>query len=182
MPVKKRLFQQGAIPNSKRQRKTHDDFFQSQDLWKNLDRVRTSYNEAESVMKNSCLFITVFTKSAIAEYKSCLKSLHEYVDAEKLQLIELEADYGFIMLKSFTLLDCCLVFTVLFALKNKRWIAANSSEYFNIPSNVALAGCIYLRRTLLELKRDTNLRFPSLSLILIVSLASKSYHLVLRAT
>lgn len=144
MPVKKRLFQQGAIPNSKRQRKTHDDFFQSQDLWKNLDRVRTSYNEAESVMKNSCLFITVFTKSAIAEYKSCLKSLHEYVDAEKLQLIELEADYGFIMLKSFTLLDCCLVLTVLFALKNKRWIAANSSEYFNIPSNVALAGCIYL--------------------------------------
>lgn len=144
MPVKKRQFQKGAIPNSKRQRKTHDEFFQSQDLWKNLDRVRTSYNGAESVMKNSYLFITVFTKSAIAEYNSCIKSLHEYVDAEKLQLIELEADYGFLMLKSFTLLDCCLVLTVLFALKNKRWIAANASEYFSIPSNVALAGCIYL--------------------------------------
>lgn len=132
------------MPNSKRPRKTHNEIFQSQDLWKNLDRVRSRNNDAESVLKNSYLFITVFTKNASSEYDSCIKSLHEYIDSDKLQLVKIEADYGYITLKSFNLLDCCLVLTVLFALKNKRWIAANASEYFSIPSNVALAGSVYL--------------------------------------
>lgn len=144
MPTKKRAFQQGPVSNLKRQRKFQDEHFQSQDIWKNLDRVRTTNSDAENEIRNSYLFITIFTKNAISEYKSCIKSLHGYVDAEKLRLSVLEDDFGCITLKNFTLLDCCLVLAVLFAMRNKRWIAANEKEYFSIPSNVALAGSVYL--------------------------------------
>lgn len=144
MSTKKRPSSPVGKPQVKRLRRFQNDEFRTQDIWKNLDRVRTSNDNADAVLKNSSLFIPLLTRSAILEYASCVQALHEYIDARKLRLHRIKSDYGFIVLRQFSLLDCCLVLTVIMALKNKRWIAANSSDYFNVPSNVALSGTFYL--------------------------------------
>ncbi|QLL34800.1 hypothetical protein HG536_0H01750 [Torulaspora globosa] len=144
MPTRKRPTTPLAKPQAKKLRRFQNDKCRSQDIWKELDRVRTFNDNADAVLKNSCLFVPVLTKSAISQYANCLRSLHEYIDSKKLQLHKIKSDYGFIALKQFSLLDCCLVLAALLALKNKRWIAANSSDYFNIPSNASLSGTFYL--------------------------------------
>lgn len=144
MPTRKRPTTPVAKPQAKKVRRFQNDKSRSQDIWKELDRVRTSYDNADAVLKNSCLFIPVLTKSAISQYADCVGSLHEYIDSKKLQLHKVKSDYGFISLKQFSLLDCCLVLAALLALKNKRWVAANTTDYFNVPSNVSLSGTFYL--------------------------------------
>ncbi|QLQ81917.1 hypothetical protein HG537_0G01710 [Torulaspora globosa] len=144
MPTKKRPSSPVVKPQVKKLRRFQNDKSRSQDIWKELDRVRTTNDNADSVLKNSCLFIPVLTKGAISQYADCVGCLHEYIDSKKLQLHKIKSDYGFIALKQFSLLDCCLVLAVLLALKNKRWVAANSTDYFNVPSNVSLSGTFYL--------------------------------------
>lgn len=144
MVGQKRPFSQAARSQTKKLRSSQNDQFRSQDIWKNLDRVRKLNDKADATLKSSYLFMPVVTEGAISECVPCVQALHEYIDSEKLQLHKIKRDYGFIVLSNFSLLDCCLVLTVILALKNKRWIAANSGEYFNIPSNVALSGTFYL--------------------------------------
>lgn len=147
MSARKRPISHDAISTTKRQRKQHAELFESQDLWKNLDKVRTNNPHSDTILKNSYLFIPIFIQTDISDIKLCIEALHEYIASEKVQLHISKNDnpqVAYVSLKDFNILDCCLVLSVMFAFKNKKWVMTHTKSSFTIPKNINLAGSFYL--------------------------------------
>ena len=121
------------------------DLTKSQDIWKNLDRLRYKNPNATTVIKRSYLFIPVARISKTLEL--CVEKLKSHVGSKKIELqyLDSHANAGYIVLRDFNVLDCCLVLPVVFALNSKMWLKSNlTSEFFNIPRDLMLGGHIYL--------------------------------------
>ena len=121
------------------------DLTKSQDIWKNLDRLRYKNPNATTVIKRSYMFIPVARVSKTLEL--CVEKLKSRVGSKKIELqyLNSHADTGYIVLRDFNVLDCSLVLPVVFALNSKMWLKSNStSEFFNIPRDVILEGDICL--------------------------------------
>lgn len=143
-PPKKRAATETAVPKSlKKSRK--QDVFESQDIWKNLDRIRTQNTKAGNTIPHSFIYIPIFDNPG--DYEPCINALYEYVDSSKLKLQRCDDCVipGYIYLQNFSIMDCCLVITILFGYKNKRWISPkDSKEFFNIPKGFNVSGTFYL--------------------------------------
>lgn len=144
MAPKKRVATEDSVPKfSKRGRK--QDVIEQQDIWKNLDGIRTQNTKSESIIPNSYLYIPIFSEPK--DYEPCIDALHEHVDSSKLKL-QLCDDCvipGYVCLQGFSLLDCCLVISIIFGYKNKRWISPeDSGDFFTIPKGLNVSGTFYL--------------------------------------
>lgn len=156
MSTRKRPISYDAISATKRQRKQHAALLESQDLWKNLDKVRTNNPHSDTLIKNSYLFIPIFTKNDISDIRSCIEALHEYIGSEKLQLHISKNNnphIAYVSMKDFNILDCCLVLSVIFTFKSKKWVTTHTKSYFSIPQNINLAGSFYLPSNCISLSK-----------------------------
>lgn len=144
MVPRKRVATEDPAPKSyKKGRK--QDAFESQDIWKNLDRIRTQDVKAGSIIPNSHIFLPIFSDPT--HYGPCITALHEYIDSNKLQL-QICYDCvipAYVFLRDFSFMDFYLVVSILFAFKNKRWTSPNSSyDFFTIPRGLNISGVFYL--------------------------------------
>ncbi|CCF58431.1 hypothetical protein KAFR_0E02790 [Kazachstania africana CBS 2517] len=132
----------------KRNRRTDDynDFFESQDIWKNLNKIRKYNKKADSPLKNSRIFIRVAPNMDINNLKGCIEALTEYVDPQKLFLQRSKSPHlpSHIVLQNFSVLDGCLVLSVLLSLKDKGWGSKVNKDYYKIPRESIIGGSIYL--------------------------------------
>lgn len=117
---------------------------EQQEIWKNLDGIRTQYEDAESAIANSYLFIPIFSRDE--DYEPCIDALEDYIGPTKLQLHGCAGTVpAYVVLLNFSLMDCCLVLTTLFGFKSKKWTTpSHSKDYFSIPRELVLSGCFYL--------------------------------------
>ncbi|GAV49818.1 hypothetical protein ZYGR_0R00590 [Zygosaccharomyces rouxii] len=144
MAPKKRVATEDPVPKSSKKGRKHD-VFESQDIWKNLDRIRTKNAKAGSIIPNSYLFVPIFSDPG--DYELCINALHEFVDSGKLKLQSCDDCVipGYVCLQDFSLMDCCLVLSILFGYKNKKWISPNNSKnFFTIPKGLNVSGTFYL--------------------------------------
>ncbi|GAV54736.1 hypothetical protein ZYGR_0AS00580 [Zygosaccharomyces rouxii] len=144
MAPKKRVATEDPVPKPLKKGRKHE-VFESQDIWKNLDKIRTQNTKAGSTIPNSCLFVPIFSDPG--NFVPCINALHKYVDSGKLKL-QLCDDCvipGYVCLQGFSLMDCCLVISILFGYKNKRWFAPNDSQdFFTVPKGLNVSGTFYL--------------------------------------
>ncbi|CCD24168.1 Snu56p NDAI_0C05090 [Naumovozyma dairenensis CBS 421] len=150
MPVKKRPRSYDTtfdLPTRKR-RYQYSDIFESQDIWKNLDRIRAFHKNAEILIKNSCIFIDISPKADLDDIKLCLKKLNKFVSSKELQFHKSkdETFSSFITLQNFNILDCCLVLPILFALKSKASLRPLNRDFFKIPIDIPIGGTVYIHR------------------------------------
>lgn len=127
---------------SKRIRK--QDSSDRQEIWKILDGVRNQNAGAESSIKNSHLFIPIFSDNS--RYSACIEALQEYVDPSKLRLHQRPGVIpAYVVLVNFSLMDCCLVLPLLFDVKNRSRVSPFPSiDHFTIPRETNLCGSFYL--------------------------------------
>lgn len=149
MPVKKRAAPSASdgLTNTKRLRRQQNVSFGSHDLWKNLDRVRTSNELSDVARKHSHLFVPIYTQTSVRNAKFCVLVLQEYIESSKIQLHICQGTneaIAFISLRNFSLLDCCLVLSVLYSLRNKNWHVDNKDDLLSIPRNAIISGTFYL--------------------------------------
>lgn len=150
MPAKKRArAYDNKVVNSipkRNKRYSSTEFYESQDVWKNLERIRTYNRQSTLPIKNSKLFILLPKTIDLNEVHSCIETLHEYIEPDKLQLHSNKESVTpiYLLLQNFNILDCCLILSTLFAFKNKKWVFPFNREFFTIPVEIDLSGSFYL--------------------------------------
>lgn len=124
------------------------DKFESQDLWKNLDRIKQTRTNANKIIKNSIIFITVSNTESISDG---IEFLLEYIPPKNLQYMKSndKGASGYILLKDFSLLDCVLVLSVLFAGRDKKWVQSYNKDFTRISSDLHLSGSIFVGKNCL---------------------------------
>ncbi|QLG73999.1 hypothetical protein HG535_0F05110 [Zygotorulaspora mrakii] len=133
--------------NSKRQRRQQHEFFESQDIWKNLNKISTNLTNSSREKKNSQLFIPVYTATGVENAKVCVEALQEFIETSKIEVyfgLGGNRSIGFVRLRNFNILDCCLVLSVILAARNKNHIISDTKNMFTIPQSTALAASFYL--------------------------------------
>lgn len=142
---------------SKRYQKknNYQDFFESQDIWKNLDRIRYSYKHSDKIIKHSYLLLPFEKIIDFKTIQTCISKLHDYVDEDTLKLQHVltvdNTTSGCIILKNFTVLDCCLTLIVIVNLLSQRFTKSLNKDYFTIPNDAILKCKFYV---------VANCRFP----------------------
>ncbi|EHN03067.1 Snu56p [Saccharomyces cerevisiae x Saccharomyces kudriavzevii VIN7] len=147
---------QGHYPiapnDGQRRRTTNPEAFQSFDIWKNLDKIRSTRKNAVHVMKRSLLVLPIRTQ-AKQQFKECMKELHKYISEDILQVYSREEKEGegklfYVVLKEFSILDSCFVLSVLLAFQKRLWVAPSEKSYFKVSKNINLTGSFYLPKNI----------------------------------
>ncbi|CCK68095.1 Snu56p KNAG_0A04170 [Huiozyma naganishii CBS 8797] len=154
-----------SSPLLKRQRKSNDNNggFESQNIWKNLERIRASMFDADKAIKNSCLFVPILANS---RSQACVNLLHDYISSDKLKLVRVgkrtaSSAPAYIALKNFSVLDCCLALTALFAVKDKSWVRQYNEEVLTISETVRIGGSVYFPKNTLWKTHNNVLSDPN---------------------
>lgn len=116
------------------------DKFESQDIWRNLDRIKKNRSNSDKVIKNSILFIDPPQTQSI---KDSINFLFQYISPSKLHYSKTRERY-YITLEKFTLLDCCLVISILLSNKDKIWIQPYNKDFTQISKDLHLNGSIFV--------------------------------------
>lgn len=158
MPVKKRPRLNDQNDFFSRSKKTRNysnsnDGFESQDIWKNLERIRKTNLRTIIEIPNSFIYITFLSSIPIKDIENCIKALHEFIEIDKLHLLKLKRNSSniFIVLKNFSILDCCLTLAVLFAFKSRYFTTSSNRDYFTIPNGTNMNGTFYLPKSSINL-------------------------------
>lgn len=116
------------------------DKFESQDIWRNLDRIKKNRSNSDKIIKNSVLFIdppqTKLTQDSI-------NFLLQYIPPSKLHYSKIKERY-YITLEKFSLLDCCFVISILSSNKDKTWIQPYNKDFTQISKDLHLSGSIFV--------------------------------------
>lgn len=123
-------------------RYNNQELFESQDIWKNLDRVRKSNPNAIKPIKNSRMFV-LFEEKETSKIESLMEVLHKYVDEEKVSYVS-KGSVNFISLKNFSILDCCLIFSIIFTYQHKKWSQSYTTDFFKIQKDLHISGNFFL--------------------------------------
>ncbi|EJS42322.1 snu56p [Saccharomyces arboricola H-6] len=152
----KRQLSQGHYPTApndgQRRKGSNSATFHSFDIWKNLDKVRSTRKDATQIIKNSLLILPVRTQ-AKQQFEECMNELHKYISKDILQCNMQRAREGenalfYVVLKGFSILDSCFVLSVLLALQKRFWVASSEKSYFRVSKNINLTGSFYLPKNI----------------------------------
>ncbi|CAI1836659.1 hypothetical protein SEUBUCD646_0B03550 [Saccharomyces eubayanus] len=147
---------QGQYPiasNEGQRRKLNSpEAFQSFDIWKNLDRIRTTRKDVEQLMKGSLLILPVRTQDK-QQLEECINELHKYISKHILQCYAKKGQKGdstlfYVVLEDFSVLDSCFVLSVLLAFQKRLWMAPSEKSYFKISKSINLTGSFYLPKNI----------------------------------
>ncbi|AJV02872.1 BBM_1a_G0010840.mRNA.1.CDS.1 [Saccharomyces cerevisiae] len=147
---------QGHYPtkcnDGQRRKVGNSEAFQSFDIWKNLDRIRSTKKNAGQFIKGSLLILPMRTEDK-QQFDECMDELHKYISKDILRCYpqKEQKDEGmlfYIVLKDFNILDSCFVLSVLLAFQKRLWMAPSEKSYFRVPKNINLTGSFYLPKNI----------------------------------
>lgn len=147
---------QGQYPiasnDGQRRKLNSPEAFQSFDIWKNLDKIRTTRKDVEQLLKGSLLILPVRTQDK-QQLEECMNELHKYISKDILQHYAKKGQQGgnalfYVVLKDFSILDSCFVLSVLLAFQKRLWMAPSEKSYFKISKNINLTGSFYLPKNI----------------------------------
>ncbi|SMN20917.1 similar to Saccharomyces cerevisiae YDR240C SNU56 Component of U1 snRNP required for mRNA splicing via spliceosome [Maudiozyma saulgeensis] len=129
---------QGTLGRRYNKKNIYQDHFESQDIWKNLDRIRHSNRLAGKTIKNSYLCLRLQKKSDLTLLTNCIEELHKYIEHDTLELQKQSESTAILILKKFSILDCCLTLAVISNLTSGRTLNPAGKSYFTVPNDIEL--------------------------------------------
>ncbi|CAD1783312.1 similar to Saccharomyces cerevisiae YDR240C SNU56 Component of U1 snRNP required for mRNA splicing via spliceosome [Maudiozyma barnettii] len=129
---------QGTLGKRYNKKSAYSDHFESQDIWKNLERIRHSNHLAGKTIKNSYICLLLQKKLDITLLTNCVDELHKYIEHDTLELQKQNESTAILILKNFSILDCCLTISVISNLTSGRSLSSLSKSYFTVPNDIEL--------------------------------------------
>lgn len=149
-------------------RGTYSDQFESQDIWKNLDRIRHSNKLAGKPIRNSFLCMKFPKHADSSVINDCIAELHKYIEKDTLELKQTKYDGNdryLLILKNFTILDCCLSIVVISNIISGNVSSSSRNSYFAIPIEselsctvLILSNCKYIKNRYMFHRDNTNFK------------------------
>lgn len=147
---------QGHYPtvsnDGQRRKVSNPEAFQSFDIWKNLDKIRSTKKNAVKFIKGSLLILPMRAQDK-QQFEECMNELHKYISKDILQCYPQKEQKDenalfYVALKDFDILDSCFVLSVLLAFQKRLWMASSEKSYFRVPKNINLTGSFYLPKNI----------------------------------
>ncbi|KAG0668906.1 hypothetical protein C6P45_004256 [Maudiozyma exigua] len=137
----------GSAGKRYNKRGTYSDHFESQDIWKNLDRIRHSDKLAGKAIRNSFICVKFQQNINLKIMKDCITELHKYIEQDTLELKQIKHegnDRYMLILKNFTVLDCCLSLVVISNLISGNVSKSSRNLFLTIPIEPELSCTIFI--------------------------------------
>lgn len=138
---------QPSTTDTSRSRKQAVDSFASQDIWKNIARVKQLYPKSEKVIKSSYFVFFFNGEGENALLKTCVNELHKYIDQRNLELRTTQSkgnESAVLILKDFNIVDGCLLLSVMGNYMVQRYSASPAENIFTTPQNIRLNCKFYM--------------------------------------